>query len=128
MQIVFAGPSGLFREGIWRILREFGEATDVGCVDDLALAFEENADAAVILLDGDCGFDVPEILLAARNRAPSTPIVVLLTNAALPTVEKLLAAGANGCVDKSASSEMLLGALRLVLVRRRGARGAGRPR
>ena len=115
MHILFGGPSGLLREGIARILSEFGDSTDVRCIDDLAVASEHNATADVVVLDGDFGREASEAVSAARNRMPSTPVVVLLTTIDRPTVEKLLAAGTAGCVDKSASSGVLLGALRLVL-------------
>jgi len=115
IQILFAGPPGLLREGIARILGEFADSTDVRCVDDLAVPFEHNATADVVVLDGDFGREASEVVNAARERTPSTPVVVLLATIDRSTVEKLLAAGSAGCVDKSASSGVLLGALRLVL-------------
>jgi two-component system nitrate/nitrite response regulator NarL len=115
MLILLAGPPGVFREGLARILFEFGDATDVRCVDDLASALQRNAPVDAAVLDGCYGQKVVQILGAARALTPSTPIIVLLQTIDLPLVEELLAAGAAACVEKTASSGMLLGALRVVL-------------
>src|SRR5438094_6402144 len=115
MHILLAGPPGLLREGIARILGEFGDSTDVRCVDDLTVTSEHKDTPNLIVLDGDFGLDASEVVSAIRDRMPSTPVVVLLTTIGRTTVEKLLEAGTAGCVDKSASSGVLLGALRLVL-------------
>jgi DNA-binding NarL/FixJ family response regulator len=115
IQILFVGPGGLICEGIARILSELAHPSRVCCVENVAVALEHNAPADVVVLDGDLPREAAEVVNEVRDRMPSTPVVVLLATTERATVEKLLAAGCAGCVDKSASSGVLLGALRSVL-------------
>jgi DNA-binding NarL/FixJ family response regulator len=86
-----------------------------GGVDALAVAGEsERIDLILLdlaLPDAD-GF---EVLRELRERHPSFPVVVLSASEQADTVMRALDTGAMGFIPKTASNEVLLGALRLVL-------------
>jgi DNA-binding NarL/FixJ family response regulator len=115
MHILFAGPAGLFREGVERLLGDLVPRAKVRSADYAATASEVRLAADLLVLDGDHVSEALETVAAARWSAATLPIVVLLTTLDRGTVESLTTAGAAGCVDKSDSADTLQGALRLVL-------------
>lgn len=115
MNIVLAGPTGLFREGVERILRDFGDASDVSCIDSVTQALPRNRVPDVLVIDDDCVREASATIAAARRHMQATPIVVLLTAVDRRNVDELIAAGAAGCLEKTASSDLLFDALRLVI-------------
>jgi DNA-binding NarL/FixJ family response regulator len=84
---------------------------------DSALAIaDQHPDLSLILLDlampGTDGF---EVLRELRERYPSIPVVVLSASQEAETVMRAIDDGAMGFIPKTSSTEVLLGALRLVL-------------
>jgi DNA-binding NarL/FixJ family response regulator len=95
---------------------ELSPSIDVRCADDVASAISPLQVPQLVVLDGDLhGGDAAYAVQALRARMASVPVVVLLNAAALPAVESLLKAGIAGCVEKSASSGVFLGALRVAI-------------
>lgn len=115
MHILFAGPAGLFRESVARLLGDLLPGAEVGIADCAASGSEVRLAADLLVLDGDHVSEALEAVGAARRSNHALPIVVLLTTLDLGFVESFIAAGAGGCVDKSDSAEVLRGALRLVM-------------
>lgn len=115
MNIVLAGPSGLFREGVARILRDLGDACTIGCADEPAAATDSGNPPDLLLLDADAWSDTSTMLRAVRTSWPSARVVLLVSSVTRPAAEQALAEGAVGCIEKSVSGAMLIGALRLVL-------------
>jgi two-component system, NarL family, nitrate/nitrite response regulator NarL len=115
MHILFAGPAGLFREGVARLLGDLVPCAEVRFADYAASGSEVRLAADLLVLDGDHVSEALETVGAARRSTAALPIVVLLTTLDPRIVESLITAGAAGCVDKSDSADVLRGALRLVL-------------
>jgi len=115
MLIVLTAPSGLWRDGIVRIVRELGSSVEIRCVDDPMSACAQDEMPHLIILDGDAHSNPEDVVGAVRDKMPLIPVVVLFTSVVRSAVDKLLEAGTAGCVDKSASSAVFLGALRVVL-------------
>lgn len=116
MYILLTGPAGLFREGVERILRDFSKPSEVRSSDCLTDAWPGDRKPDCVVMDGDCLRQARDELEVARRHTRTTPVVALLTVAERQHVDELVAAGVAGCVEKSASSELLFGALRLALV------------
>lgn len=115
MNIVLAGASGLFRDGIARLLRDLGDACTIDCVDEPTAPTDSGSPPDLLVLDADAWSDAPTVLRAASSKWPSARIVLLVSSATSAAAEQALADGAAGCIEKSVSSAMLIGALRLVL-------------
>jgi DNA-binding NarL/FixJ family response regulator len=114
MRILFAGPAGVFRDGVACLLRDLSPCAEIRCAD-YATASEGEFAADLLVLDGDYVSDALETVRTARRRKPTVPIVVLLTTVDPRIVANFTTAGVAGYFDKSDSADLLLGALRLVL-------------
>ncbi len=115
MLILFVAPSGLFRDGVARLLSDLGEQVDVRCADYASDVFEHGEPADLIVLDGDYLPDALSVATASRRLSAGLPVLVLLTAVDPQTVEQFVSAGVAGHLDKSESGRALLDALRLVL-------------
>lgn len=119
MKILLADDHPLFREGIKPVLRKLDTHAEIIETRDYPSAFEathhaRELDLALIDL---CMPGMPGVEGIIRYRAafPAVPVVVVSASEQLDDIQKLLGAGALGYLGKSASSEVILGALRLVL-------------
>jgi DNA-binding NarL/FixJ family response regulator len=115
MLILFVAPTGLFRDGVARLLADLGERVDVRCADYASNVFEQGEPADLVVLDGDYLPDALSVATASRRLSAGLPVLVLLTAVDPQTVEQFVAAGVAGHLDKSESGRALLDALRLVL-------------
>jgi two-component system, NarL family, nitrate/nitrite response regulator NarL len=115
MHILLTGPAGLFREGVERLLREFAHPGEVVASACLVEGRPGDRKPDCIVMDGDCLVHASDELDAARRHTRMTPVVVLLERTVPRQVDEFMAAGVSGCVEKSASSSLLFGALRLAL-------------
>ncbi|MCU0841694.1 MAG: response regulator transcription factor [Thiobacillaceae bacterium] len=119
MRILLADDHPLFREGIKPLLHKLDAQVDIIEAKDYPSAFaaagaEGDLDLALIDLympgaDGGGG--------VGRFRAafPDVPVIVLSASEQPEDIQHLLAVGALGYITKSSPSEVILGALRLVL-------------
>jgi DNA-binding NarL/FixJ family response regulator len=115
MYILLIGPAGLFRDGVAALLRAFVPDADVQGCERLGAEWPEGRKPDCIVMDGDSMSESSEALDVVRGHARTTPVIVLLAKAKREPVDELIAAGVAGCVEKSASAELLTGALSLVL-------------
>jgi DNA-binding NarL/FixJ family response regulator len=119
VKILFADDHPLFREGVKPVLRKLDPEVEIVEATDYPGAFaamHANSDVDLALLDlympGMTGIEgVPRF----RAAFPSTPVVVLSASEQTEDIQKLLSAGALGYITKASSTEVILGALRLVL-------------
>lgn len=119
MKILLVDDHVLIREAMRSVLREIDgsasvyEAQSGSEADDL---IARNEDIALVLLDlrlpDRDGF---EMLSDLRRHHPATAVVMLSAFCDRDNVLKSLAAGAQGFIAKTATRDVLLGALRLVL-------------
>ncbi|SAK46365.1 two component LuxR family transcriptional regulator [Caballeronia hypogeia] len=115
MDILITGVPGLFREGVAALLGRFAEDARVRVQESLDAQLADDPAPDCVVMDGDSAGRTPDQLEAVRVRARTAPVVVLLSHASQAQVGALIAAGVSGCLDKSASSDMLFDALRLAL-------------
>ncbi|KXV04323.1 cyclic nucleotide-binding protein [Caballeronia megalochromosomata] len=115
MQILLTGPAGLFRDGVASLLRLYAADADLRVRDALAGSDADDPKPDCIVMDGDALSRSGPEYEALRERARATPLVVLLGAARRPDIDGLIADGVAGCVEKSASSDVLFGALRVAL-------------
>ena len=67
MRILFAGPAGVFRDGVACLLRDLSSCAEVKCAD-YASASEAKFAADLLVLDGDYVSEALETVGTARRR------------------------------------------------------------
>lgn len=119
MKILLADDHPLFREGIKPLLYKLDTDVDIIEAKDYPSAFEaahRSEDLDLALLDlympGMAGL---EGITRFRAAFPDVPVIILSAAEEPEDIQRLLAAGALGYITKSSPSEVILGALRLVL-------------
>ncbi|HEY3698913.1 MAG TPA: response regulator transcription factor [Spongiibacteraceae bacterium] len=118
MKILLVDDHPLFREGLKFMLRDLDSNIDILQASALEEAAESHYNPApdLILLDmklpGISGIDA---IRAVRAWLPTSRVVVLSGEVSLEIVNGAIEAGAMGYIPKTASPEVLLGALRLIL-------------
>jgi len=125
MKILLADDHPLFREGVKAILLHLGEAVSVIEAKDYHAAFnlaQQHPDLDLVLLDlympgaAEAGVhDTTRGIGHFRQRFPELPLVVLSAAENPDDIQRLLVLGVAGYITKSSPSEVILGALRLVL-------------
>lgn len=119
MKILVADDHALFRDGLRYMLARLGEDVEIlqakDCAEALTLA-ASRSDLDLILLDlAMPGMDGLVGLRALRARNPAVPVVILSASEEPAEMRLALEGGAMGFIPKSSTSDVMLGALRLVL-------------
>jgi DNA-binding NarL/FixJ family response regulator len=119
MKILVVDDHALIREALRSVLAEVRSGATIVEAPDwrrAARLIEEHADLELVLLDLKLpdrdGF---EALAALRERHPGISVVVLSAHDDRASVTKALNLGALGFIPKSATREVMLGALNLIL-------------
>ncbi|WP_144142689.1 LuxR C-terminal-related transcriptional regulator [Paraburkholderia sp. BCC1884] len=115
MLIQFIAPAGLFRDGVARLLGDLGGGVEVRCADYASSKGQRQAAVDILVLDGDFAADALVTATTSYRLAPGLPVLTLLTAVDPQTVEQFSSAGVAGQLEKSASAQALLDALRLLL-------------
>jgi DNA-binding NarL/FixJ family response regulator len=117
--MLLADDHPLFREGVKPVLHKLDPHLDIIEAIDYPSAFaamHQAGEVDLALIDlympGMSGVDG---VIRFRAAFPGIPLVVLSASEQAEDIHRLLAAGALGYVTKSSPSEVMLGALRLVL-------------
>jgi two-component system nitrate/nitrite response regulator NarL len=119
MKLLIADDHALTREGLCLLLQKLEPHTAVfeaGGYEELAALLAEHPDADLAIVDLDMpGRTEGTTLAALRQRHPTVPMVVLSGCEDREEMRRALGSGAMGYLPKSASPQVLLNALRLVL-------------
>jgi len=119
MKILLIDDHTLFRAGLALLLPQLGEGLELLETDNGAQAIQlarQHSDLDLALLDLALP-DLPglDVLKALRQSAPTVPVVILSASQQQDDVINTMSLGAQGYISKASSSEVMLGALRLVL-------------
>jgi DNA-binding NarL/FixJ family response regulator len=119
VKVLLADDHPLFREGVKPVLHKLDPDLELIEAVDYPSAFaamNQAGEVDLALIDlympGMSGVDG---VIRFRAAFPGIPLVVLSASELADDIHKLLSAGALGYVTKSSPSEVILGALRLVL-------------
>lgn len=119
MRVLLADDHPLFREGVKPVLHKLDPRLQIIEAIDYPTAFSAmhqagEVDLALIDLYMP-GMSGVEGVIRFRAAFPDIPLVVLSASELAEDIHRLLSAGALGYITKSSPSEVILGALRLVL-------------
>lgn len=121
MRILLIDDHPLFREGVALLLKPLVEALETweagSCEEAFALLRERGSVDLVMIDLGLPGLSGLEGLGQLRRDHPEVPVVVMSSADDKDTVLAALDAGAMGFIPKSSTSQIMLGALRLILAR-----------
>ncbi len=119
MKILLIDDHPLFREGVALLLKPLMERLEIWEAGSCEAAFEllaQRGGADLVLIDlGLPGLSGLEGLKRLRSEYPEMPVVVMSSSDDKDTVMAVLDAGAMGFIPKSSTSQVMLGALRLIL-------------
>ncbi len=119
MKILLADDHTLFREAMLHPLGQLdadAEIFQAGTATQALAIAEEKSDLDLVLLDLNMpGMDGLTAVMTFRDRFPELPLVVLSASEEHHDIQAVLDAGAMGFIPKSSSTQVMLGALRLVL-------------
>lgn len=119
MKILLIDDHPLFREGVALLLQPLVEGLETWEAGSCEAAFEllaQRGAADLVLIDlGLPGLSGLEGLRRLRQEHPEVPVVVMSSADDKDTVLAVLDAGAMGFIPKSSTSQVMLGALRLIL-------------
>lgn len=109
----------LVRQGLRQTLSELGdnaEIVEASSYDEVLGILERRANFDLLLLDLSMpGMPSEEGLARLRETAPTAPLVIVSGNDDPVTIRDLIGAGAAGFIPKTASPNVMLAALQLVL-------------
>ncbi|HEY8099283.1 MAG TPA: response regulator transcription factor [Burkholderiaceae bacterium] len=121
MQILLIDDHPLFREGVALLLARLGPAVTVLQAGTCAAAFgqiERTPAIDLILIDLKMpGMSGMEGIAVLRDRHPDIPVVVMSSDDDMETVMRAIDQGAMGFIPKSSSSDVMIGALNLILAK-----------
>lgn len=119
MKVLLIDDHELFRDGMRYVLSKLDnniQIFDLCSYEDALPVIENNPELDLILLDLDLpGLSDTDALRALRLKSPSTPVVVISSNADGHKVQQVLDLGAQGYIPKSTNSDVLVSSLKLVL-------------
>jgi DNA-binding NarL/FixJ family response regulator len=117
IRVVLADDHGIVREGLRALLRSAPDITVVGDAENAAAAIEKAQQLSphVIVLDLDMpGGDGAGALRTIQQQTPSVRVLILTMHAEHERLLPLLESGARGYLCKSAASQDLIEAIRVV--------------
>jgi DNA-binding NarL/FixJ family response regulator len=121
MKILLIDDHPLFREGVALLLKPLVETLETweagSCEEAFALLAERGSVDLVMIDLGLPGLSGLEGLARLRHDHPELPVVVMSSADDKDTVLAVLDAGAMGFIPKSSTSQVMLGALRLILAK-----------
>ena len=119
MKILLADDHALFREGMRYVLRQLSDDVEILEAGDYRQAVDladSHPELDLLLLDLHMpGSNGVESVGSFHQRYPGIPIVVVSGEEASANMEKAMNYGAAGFVSKSSNTQVMLGALKLVL-------------
>jgi DNA-binding NarL/FixJ family response regulator len=119
MKVLSADDHSVFRQGLKSIVEVFDSSAEFVEAENIAIALDKLREIGgidLVLLDLIMpGMDAFDGLIAIRNVAPNTPIVIVSSIETRKDVLRTIELGAQGFIPKTASPDEMVEALRAVM-------------
>ena len=121
MKILLIDDHVLFRDGLAILLTRLGPevaVVEAGTCEEALRLIDCTRNIDMVLIDLNMpGMSGMDGILVLRDRHPEIPVVVVSSDDDMATVLRTIDQGAMGFIPKSSSSEVMIGALKLILAK-----------
>ncbi|MBP3688309.1 MAG: response regulator transcription factor [Alphaproteobacteria bacterium] len=119
MKVLITDEQSLFRDGLSLRLKQINQ--DISIIQSSNLAemqkiLSKDSDIDILIMDIDLAeLNAAEIINKIKNTAPNTKIVAISSSEDTRNIKKILSLGVKGYIPKRSDSNILSGALKLIL-------------
>lgn len=119
MKVLITDEQSLFRDGLSLRLKQINPNIAIiqaSNLIEMQKLLTENIDTDIVLLDIDLAeLNATEIITKIKSIAPNTKIVAISSSEEIRNIKKILSLGVKGYITKKSDSNILSGALKLIL-------------
>ena len=119
MKVLITDEQALFRDGLSLRLKQINPnilILQAASLAEMQRILSENTDTDIILLDIDLAdLSAAEIIGKIKSLTPDTKIVAISASEEIRNIKKILSFGVKGYIPKRSDSNILSGALKLIL-------------
>ena len=119
MKVLITDEQSLFRDGLSLRLKEINDNITIlqsSTLAEMQKILSHETDTDVVILDIDlAGINATETITKIKNIAPNTKIITTSTSEDTRNIKKVLSLGVKGYIPKRSDSNILSGALKLIL-------------
>ena len=119
MKVLITDEQSLFRDGLSLRLKQINPNIAIiqaSNLIEMQKLLTENMDTDIVLLDIDLAeLNATEIITKIKSIAPNTKIVAISSSEEIRNIKKILSLGVKGYITKKSDSNILSGALKLIL-------------
>lgn len=119
MKVLITDEQSLFRDGLSLRLKQINQdifILQTSNLMEMQKTLSENTDTDIVLLDIDLAeLNAAEIINKIKTITPNTKIVAISSSEEIRNIKKILALGVKGYIPKRSDSNILSGALKLIL-------------
>ncbi len=119
MKVLITDEQSLFRDGLSLRLKEINQDINIlQCSNllDMQKYLLKERDIDILILDIDlANSNSLDIINKIKNDSPNTKIIAISINEDIPNIKKILSNGVKGYIPKKSDSNILSGALKLIL-------------
>ena len=119
MKVLITDEQSLFRDGLTLRLKEINPTAIILQSSDLIemqKILSKELDIDILILDIDLAeLNITEIINKIKNLSPNTKIIAISSSEDIRTIKKILSYGVKGYITKKCDSNILSGALKLIL-------------
>ena len=119
MNVLITDEQSLFRDGLSLRLKQINQ--DIAILQssnlvDMLIILSKEPDIDILIVDIDLAeLNAAEIINKIKNLAPNTKIVAISSSEDTRNIKKILSCGVKGYIPKRSDSNILSGALKLIL-------------
>ena len=119
MKVLITDEQSLFRDGLSLRLKQINPEITIlqtSNLSEMQKLLSENIDTDIVLLDIDLAeLNAAEIIGKIKTIAPNAKIVAISSSEEIRNIKKILSFGVKGYISKRSDSNILSGALKLIL-------------
>lgn len=119
MKVLITDEQSLFRDGLSLRLKQINQDTTIlqsSNLSEMQKTISKEPDIDILILDIDlAGLEVAEIINKIKNISPNIKIIAISSSEDIRNIKKILSFDVKGYIPKRSDSNILSGALKLIL-------------